>query len=410
MRAPLPQSDTKRPSDRRRRPIRLSGLLQGRYHWRLGRSDWRVTTPSCHLRWRFNRLVLRSEKDARQFGPERNQLPSNQASWNPVAQFEHVGEKHERKKPRWRASSRDPHDCSEPRAACRSGAADRPCCRRALLSAVAWFPAGEAFEVATPDGFVLSARAYGDPSRPEIVLIHGLGQSQLSWDCQVSSFLTTNYRIVTFDLRGHGDSSKPADVAAYSSNDRWADDLTAVIKATGLRKPTLVGWSLGGVIIGSYLVKYGDEHTGGIVLVDALTALDMSLMGEAAQESVPKIMADDVAVRAEAIPRFLALCFVNRPPEADFDRMVAFNGMVPTAVNKGILGLSDNGFDQAFRDEKHVLLIHGRHDAMVTLGMSERVTRLNRGARLSVYKKSGHAPFFEEAEQFNRELAAFVGD
>jgi pimeloyl-ACP methyl ester carboxylesterase len=76
---------------------------------------------------------------------------------------------------------------------------------------------------------------------------------------------------VTFDLRGHGNSDKPDHAAAYASGEQWADDLHTVMEAAGLRRPTLVGWSLGGAIIGLYLAKYGRESTAGINLVDALT-------------------------------------------------------------------------------------------------------------------------------------------
>jgi non-heme chloroperoxidase len=55
---------------------------------------------------------------------------------------------------------------------------------------------------------------------------------------------------VTFDLRGHGNLDKPDHGAADAGGEQWADDLHAVMETAGLRRPTLVGWSLGGFIIG----------------------------------------------------------------------------------------------------------------------------------------------------------------
>lgn len=267
---------------------------------------------------------------------------------------------------------------------------------------------GEKLSVTTPDGLTLSARVYGNPSHPAILMVHGLGQSRLSWDRQIARALVQNFRVVTFDLRGHGDSSKPTEVAAYADNARWADDVNAVIKAAGLKRPTIVGWSLGGMIIGSYLAKYGNGDVGGVVLVDAMTKMDMTLLSEKSLEYVQQMASDDVAARAAAIPRFLALCFAAQPPKDDFERMLAYDGMVPGVVNAGALGLSDKGFDQAFQSLPRVLVIHGRNDGLIKLAMAERMPALNPQAKLSVFENSAHAPFYEEPERFNRELAAFV--
>jgi non-heme chloroperoxidase len=88
--------------------------------------------------------------------------------------------------------------------------------------------------VKTSDGLNLSVQTYGDAGNNEILFVHGFGQSRLSWSKQTSSSLTERCRVVTFDLRGHGDSDKPGDSAAYASGEKWADDLHAVIETAGL--------------------------------------------------------------------------------------------------------------------------------------------------------------------------------
>jgi pimeloyl-ACP methyl ester carboxylesterase len=57
-------------------------------------------------------------------------------------------------------------------------------------------------------------------------------QSNLSWSRQVKSDLAKEFRIVTFDLRGHGNSDKPLVPEAYRESRRWADDIDAIIKQT----------------------------------------------------------------------------------------------------------------------------------------------------------------------------------
>ena len=69
--------------------------------------------------------------------------------------------------------------------------------------------------VKTPDGLTISAQDWGNPAGPEILFIHGFSQSHMSWMRQVDSDLAKEFHIVTYDLRGHGNSDKPLDPAAY---------------------------------------------------------------------------------------------------------------------------------------------------------------------------------------------------
>ncbi len=68
--------------------------------------------------------------------------------------------------------------------------------------------------VKTPDGLSISAQSWGDPDGPEILFIHGLMQSHLSWSRQVESELAREFRMVTYDLRGHGDPGEAAGARA----------------------------------------------------------------------------------------------------------------------------------------------------------------------------------------------------
>lgn len=64
---------------------------------------------------------------------------------------------------------------------------------------------GGALSVRTSDGLTLSATTYGNPAASEILFVRGLGQSALSWHRQVEH-LAARFRVVTFDMRGHGSS------------------------------------------------------------------------------------------------------------------------------------------------------------------------------------------------------------
>ena len=134
--------------------------------------------------------------------------------------------------------------------------------------------------VKTPDGLTISAQEWGNPAGPEILFIHGFSQSHLSWMRQVDSDLAKEFRIVTYDLRGHGNSDKPLDPARYRDSKAWGDEVQAVIDAAGLKRPVLVGWSYAGRVISDYLATHGAGQIAGINFVDAPIKVDPALIGD----------------------------------------------------------------------------------------------------------------------------------
>jgi predicted alpha/beta hydrolase len=78
-------------------------------------------------------------------------------------------------------------------------------------------PKYKPISVNTPDGLTISAQEWGNTTGPEILFIHGFSQSYMSWMRQFNSDLAKEFHIVTYDLRGHGNSDKPLDPKYYLS-------------------------------------------------------------------------------------------------------------------------------------------------------------------------------------------------
>lgn len=266
-----------------------------------------------------------------------------------------------------------------------------------------------AFAVRSADGTLLTGDAQGDPEAPEILFIHGLRQSRLSWDRQFADPALAGFRLVRFDLRGHGDSDKPAAPEAYADADRWGDDLAAVIAGARLRRPVLVGWSLGGYVAGAYLRKHGGAGIAGINLVDAVTRLSPDLLTPLAGRFAGSTGSHDLGERVAATADFLAACFHQPPAGIEWQRMLVINGMTARAVNEGFTRTATTDLEPVFRAYAGpILLTHGVHDQLVRVTMSERIRDLHPRSRLSIYAESGHSPFYEEPSRFGRELAAFA--
>ncbi|MGH8880240.1 MAG: alpha/beta fold hydrolase [Stackebrandtia sp.] len=85
-------------------------------------------------------------------------------------------------------------------------------------------------------------RAWGDPESPALILLHGSGSSGMAWQ-QLGPTLANDWRVYAPDARGHGDTDWPG---GYSF-EAMADDLAGFVANLALRRPVLVGHSMGGV-------------------------------------------------------------------------------------------------------------------------------------------------------------------
>jgi non-heme chloroperoxidase len=265
----------------------------------------------------------------------------------------------------------------------------------------------KAVAVKTPDGLTISAQDWGNPAGPEILFIHGFSQSHLSWIKQVTSDLAKDFHMVTYDLRGHGNSDKPFEPERYKDSKAWGDELQAVMDATGLKRPVLVGWSYGGRIMADYLKTHGTAKLAGLNYVDAGQKADPAFVGPNLK-NLPLMASEDLATNIAATRVFLHGCFSKQPTPDEFETMLSFNMMVPPKVR---LGLANRplDIDDILRNLKlPVLVTHGSEDKNSNLITAEYTAKMIPGAKLSVYQGIGHSPFFEDAPRFNAELAAFV--
>jgi non-heme chloroperoxidase len=265
----------------------------------------------------------------------------------------------------------------------------------------------KALSVKTPDGLTISAQEWGNPNGPEILFIHGFSQSGMSWTKQVNSDLAKEFHMVTYDLRGHGNSDKPLEPERYRNSKAWADEVQAVMDAAGFKRAVLVGWSYGGRVMADYLTTYGTGKLAGLDYVDAGQKGDPSFFGPNLK-NLPLMASEDLATNIAATREFLHGCFNIQPTQAEYETMLAFNMMVPPKVRAGLSNRPLDVDDMLRSLKLPVLVTHGSADLNSNLITAEYTAKMIPGAKLSVYQGVGHSPFFEDAPRFNAELAAFV--
>src|SRR5256712_2872290 len=90
-----------------------------------------------------------------------------------------------------------------------------------------------------------------------VILVHGWPLSGASWEKQATDLLNAGHRVITYDRRGFGQSSRPSTGYNY---DAFAEDLHKLVTKLDLRDFALVGFSMGGGEVARYIGKYGSDR------------------------------------------------------------------------------------------------------------------------------------------------------
>ncbi len=260
-------------------------------------------------------------------------------------------------------------------------------------------------------GVELHVREWGKPAGIPILLIHGWSQSHLCWVKQYESELQDEFRIVAVDLRGHGMSDGSLQADQYTDSDKWADDVAAIIDQFRLNMPILVGSSYGGFVISDYIRKHGQNRIAGINFVGASVVLGEKgrpFIGPSFAEHAPGACRPDLPTNIAAMRRFLRAMVAKPISQDDFELALAFNMVVHPQV-RAFLMQRELDFTPILESiEVPVLVTHGRSDTILLPAMADLISKHCKTAKVSWYDGVGHAPFLEESERFNRELARFA--
>lgn len=261
-------------------------------------------------------------------------------------------------------------------------------------------------------GLRLNVMEWGKADGPAIFFIHGWSQTYMTWLKQVESSLADNFRLVALDLRGHGMSAAPLEQEAYTDSQLWADDVQSVIDALKLKRPVLVGWSYGGLVITDYVRAHGDAQIAGINFVAAAAQLNEqamgSLVGPGFYENFEGATSPDLEVSVDAMRKFIEQCFAVKLSRTEYERVLCWNMTARPDVRASLAARDVDGRDALAALHVPALITHGRADITVLPAMAEFILEHCATATASWYDGVAHGPFIEDAERFNRELANFV--
>ena len=241
----------------------------------------------------------------------------------------------------------------------------------------------------------------GDPEATVLLLINSIGSTHDMWARQMPA-LTTSYRVIRYDARGHGASSAPR--GPYTL-DQLGTDALAILDAVGASSAHVCGISLGGMT-GQWLGLNAPNRVRGLVLAN--TAARIGTM-ESWTERIALVHQKGMSAVADlAMERWFTPAFRERDPET----VHAFRTMVQNCPPDGYLGCCAALRDADLRDSissitAPTLLIASSADTATPPEGLEFIRARVNGARL-VTLNSAHLSNVECAEEFTDAVLGFL--
>lgn len=264
-------------------------------------------------------------------------------------------------------------------------------------------------EITLSNGITLAYDDQGARDGRSIVLIHGISMSRRYFHRQIEP-LSARHRVIAVDLRGHGDSEK---VESGHTVPQYARDVKLLIEALGLDRPVLLGWSMGVFVALDYIRQFGTGGLRGLIDVDE-AASDFKWDGwEHGFLDLPTLHSLMTAVQDDKdafIRDFVPDMFSQPQAPEDLEWMVSESSKLPIGPLSAIL------FDQTVQDYRAVLatidvptlICWGEHDKVLPVSGAPYMHEHIHGSRLERFEHSGHCPFLEESENFNRVVEEFL--
>jgi pimeloyl-ACP methyl ester carboxylesterase len=245
--------------------------------------------------------------------------------------------------------------------------------------------------------------AYDDVGRGiPVLLSHGAGADRRMFDAQVPFLVEHGYRVVTWDLRLHGES-RPSSVPV--TPDRLIADLLALVSQLGLDRPVLVGQSLGGNL-SQAVVRAHPDLARGLVVIDSawntapLSAMERGLVRSAAPalrlvpaSRLPRFMADASATTAAG--RAYAERVFGAIPKSDF-----------VEVWKATVGFLEP--DAAHRTPVPLMLVRGADDRTGNIATAMPKWAAAEGVAEIVVPGAGHLANVDAPDAVNAALGDWL--
>ena len=258
----------------------------------------------------------------------------------------------------------------------------------------------------TVNGIDLAGQVDGPEDGPVLVLSHTLATSRAMWRQQMPHF-AKRYRVISFDMRGHGESAAPN--YPYSL-EMLGEDVIGILDALGIERPAIfLGISIGGMIGQALALRHADRFRA-MILCSTVSRMppEARVMWD---ERIEALRKDGIEGQVQpTLERWLSAEFRARDPEttkwvADMIRATPVAGMIGCA--RAIQKLDYT--EQLNRITLPTLIIAGEKDPGAPVAAAEVIHQAVKGSRLEVIPDCLHQAPIEAPDRFNRIVDDFIG-
>jgi len=284
-----------------------------------------------------------------------------------------------------------------------------------------------------PNGETYAYREAGNSSKV-LILLHCFGGSSLVYKNLFPKF-TDSFRVVAFDLRGHGNSSYHTKIAKIED---VVDDVKEAVDLLGLTKFSILGWSFSGAVALKFAADYFD-YVENVILLNSIGAkglptfrvdaqgVQISERVQTEEETLktPFVMLlfDIIGTQDQVqVKQLMSSALYNGKGGHDTEMakihgdtflLVKCIGHLQNAMNKFNISHENNGVVEGTGDIKHVqapvLILHGKKDVVVPYTEAEDLKELLQDkATLKLFDEGGHAVINDYPEEIIKSIREFL--
>ncbi|HET6769122.1 MAG TPA: alpha/beta fold hydrolase [Chitinophagaceae bacterium] len=247
---------------------------------------------------------------------------------------------------------------------------------------------------------------HGPDDAPVIILIHGFPLNKSMWDTQVEA-LKEDYRVIAYDIRGHGNSDPGIDEFFI---ELFVNDLLRFMEKLGIEKSILCGLSLGGYIALNAVLKYPDRFDG-LILNDTQCIADTSDIKENRCLAIISIMKDGVEQYANEMIENL---FARESFTKKKNEIIAVKEMILSTPKQSLcntlhaLAERKETCDQLPEINIPVLIMVGKEDKITPIAAARQMDEKILNSTLKIIQHAGHLSNLENPSEFNFQLVKFL--
>jgi pimeloyl-ACP methyl ester carboxylesterase len=230
-----------------------------------------------------------------------------------------------------------------------------------------------------------------------IIFVHGAGSSHLIWALQLREF-SKEHRTIALDLSGHGMSANTE--GELSIEKHFAEEVATLIRHLELESFILVGHSMGGGVVMSYVLKEGVLKPKALVLVDTSCNLDLSKLRRG-------LLKETIEDRIYFFKSRLFEQYTESYQLKKLDDDMRLSN--PLVMNRDLAACSRFDItDRCGEIDLPVFVLVGSDDDIITPAIAAEFEKRLPRADIAVVKGADHIPMVEKPEEFNRLFRKFV--